>query len=646
MSRDMYRDLSWLPRMPDDFAAQCRSAANAGQPIGERIQSLASYALDENALTRLARLIAETMAQGMPLAPLIPFRLAVVSNATTHFAVPALIGTAARHGIALECIEADFGQAVQEALTPDSAINRARPDAVLVALDHRGLPLRPSPGDRDAATATVAACLAQLNAIRDGIHRHCNALCLLQTIARPPEATFGSLDFALPGTMRSLVEAVNRGMAESLAGSSDLLFDVAGIAETVGLADWHEPKLWNLAKIPFSNIFLPIYAEHACRLVAAIRGRSRRCLVLDLDNTLWGGVIGDDGLDGIVIGQGDATGEAHLHLQQTALHLRDRGVVLAVSSKNNDRTARLPFQRHPEMLMKEEHFAVFQANWNNKAANIIAIAQELSLGIDALVFLDDNPVERDLVRRFLPAVAVPELPADPALFARTLCAAGHFEAIAFSLEDRRRADFYQANARRIALQGQSGDVDAYLESLDMVITFQPFDDTGRSRITQLINKSNQFNLTTKRYTEAEVQAAQAAPECFTLQVRLADAFGDNGMISVVICRETERDWEVDTWLMSCRVLGRKVEAAVLQEILYHARRQGIRRIIGHYRPTDRNALVADHYPNLGFTALRQADGGRTTWQLDVATAPLHAVPMQVRRSGFAIQDADEIADAR
>src|SRR5258706_8613992 len=234
-------------------------------------------------------------------------------------------------------------------------------------------------------------------------------MCILQTLARPAESTFGTLDAAVPGTQRAVIDAVNRSLADSIAGTEDLLLDVAGLAETVGLDSWHDATLWNMAKLPFANEFVPLYAEHICRIVAALRGKSRRCLILDLDNTLWGGVIGDDGLEGIVIGQGDPTGEAHLEVQRTAISLRERGIVLAVSSKNEDDVARSPFRKHPEMLLREDHIAVFQANWSDKATNIRAIASQLSLGLDAMVFLDDNPAERALVRRELPEVAVPEL---------------------------------------------------------------------------------------------------------------------------------------------------------------------------------------------------------------------------------------------
>jgi FkbH-like protein len=635
MSRSIFADLRWLPPPPSDFARQCQGAGQSGGEAGRLFRQLAGHALDENGLNRLARAIDRARADGVSLAPLAPLRLGLLSNATTHFLVPALVATAARHGLALECIEAPYGQAMQQALAADSGLHRAQPEAVLVAIDHHGLPLRTVPGDGDAATAVVAACLDQLDAIRAGVHAHSPAVCLMQTVARPVETLFGSFDFALAGTPRQLIEAINRGLAERLRGGPDILFDVAGLAETVGLADWHDPTLWNMAKVPFANTFLPLYADHVCRLLAALKGKSRRCLALDLDNTLWSGVIGDDGLQGIVIGQGDPTGEAYLAVQQMALALRQRGVVLAVSSKNDDATARSPFRQHPEMLLKEEHFAVFQANWDDKATNIEAIAAELSLGIDAMAFLDDNPVERGLVRELLPAVAIAELPDDPALYARTLLAAGYFEAIAFSAEDRLRSEFYQDNARRVALQKKAGDIDAYLASLAMVITFQPFDDTGRARIAQLVAKSNQFNLTTKRYTEAQIGEMEGEPSTFTLQVRLADCFGDNGMISVVICRRIDGTWEIDTWLMSCRVLGRKVERAVLQELARHGRSSGVRRLVGIYRPTERNRMVEDHYAKLGFALAERRADGMTVWTLDLDHIAELPLPMEVSRYGFA-----------
>jgi FkbH-like protein len=638
MTLDVFTELSWLPEAPAEFAAACKQLAGSSDELGRRAQQLASHRLDENQLNKLAHAMSKGQAAGGSPGPLTPFRLGLVSNATSHFLVPVLTATAARHGVWLECIEADYGQAMQVALDPESPINKARCEAVLVALYARGMPLAATPGDAETAHDTMQAALAQLNAIRGGLAQS-GAICILQTLPPPVDALFGSFDAALPGTPRRLVDDLNRKLAESVLGSHDLLLDVAHLAQTVGLSRWHDPKLWNLAKLPFSSDCLPLYAEHVCRLLAALRGKSKKCLVLDLDNTLWGGVVGDDGLEGILLGQGDPTGEAHLDVQRTALALRQRGVVLAVSSKNHDEVARRPFAEHPEMLLRAEHVAVFQANWQDKASNIKAIADELKLGLDSMVFLDDNPAERALVRRLVPEVAVPELPSDPALYARTLLAAGYFEAIAFSDEDKQRAARYQDNARRVALQKQSGDLDAYLASLDMRLTLQPFDDTGRARIAQLINKSNQFNLTTRRYTEADVARLQHDSEAFTLQARLSDSFGDNGMISVVICRRAGDAWDIDTWLMSCRVLGRKVEHAVLLELVEQARSSGARRLLGTYLPTEKNKLVENHYEKLGFSLCERLAGGGTRWQLELDTTQLSLsgeLPMQIQRIGLGV----------
>ena len=633
----LYSELQWLPQAPQDYSAQLKALAAKADPTGLEIQSLAAYALDLNQLTRLARIIGKAQAGGKSLAPLVPFKLAVLSNSTIDLIIPALIGSAARRGIALEVIQPSYDQVAQEALTPDSKVNSAKPDAVLFALDYRALPLKLSLGDPDAASATVQGVIGYLQALRNGIKANCNAVCIFQTFAPPVEALFGSLDRALPGTLRSLLDNINRELAEFLLGSGDVLFDVAGLAEIVGLADWHNLQLWNMAKFSFSDELVPLYADHVARKVAALRGKSGKVLVLDLDNTVWGGVIGDDGLEGIKIAQGDARGEAHLAVQRLALDLRQRGIVLAVSSKNTDEVAREPFDKHPEMLLKLDHIAVFQANWNDKATNIQAIAEEISLGLDSFVFLDDNPAERGLVRKLLPQVNIPELPEDPAYYARTLTAGGYFEAVAFANEDLKRAGFYQDNAKRASLQKQVGGVDAYLASLDMTITFQPFDATGRARIVQLINKSNQYNLTTHRYTDPEVEAAELDPEVFTLQVRLADIFGDNGMISVLILRPGYEPavWDIDTWLMSCRVLGRKVEHMVLREILEHAKAAGIHKLTGTYKPSDRNKLVIEHYTKLGFTKTSEDASGLTRWELVVDGANPDSAPMKIVSLGFA-----------
>ncbi len=620
VSLDLYRRLSWLPAPPADFSARCKRLPVGAGERGREIKALANHALDEHQLARLGRAIGAARVAGVSLAPLLPFRLGILGNGTLDLIVPSLVASAARHGVALQCFKGEYDQFLQDALAADSAVNLAKPDAVLIALDYRALSLRTTPGDAAAAAETVASAIDLLDTIREGVRRNGGATCIVQTVAPPPEGLFGSLDRALPGTLRSLVDAMNRRIADGVLQSQDTLLDVSAVAETVGLAEWHSPAQWNMAKLPFADAYVPLYADHVARTVAAMRGRSRRCLVLDLDNTVWGGVIGDDGLDGIRIAQGDAAGEAHLAVQHLALALRARGVVLAVSSKNTDSVAREPFRSHPEMLLREDHIAVFQANWDDKATNIRAIAQELALGLESLVFLDDNPVERGLIRRELPDVAVPELDDDAASYARTLAAAGYFESVRFSDEDRARAEMYQNNARRLTLQKQTGDIDAYLQSLDMRIVFSPFTRTTRVRTAQLINKSNQFNLTTRRYTEADVAAVEADPDAMGLHARLIDNFGDNGIIGVIVCRpDGAATWAIDTWLMSCRVLGRRVEQTMLREVIGQARLRGIGQLVGLYRPTERNGMVRDHYAKLGFAPLGEEADGATRWQLSTDT---------------------------
>ena len=639
----LYAELQWLLPAPEAFSRKLKDLEKSAAPDGSDLRALASHYLDLSQLTRLAKVISRAVGEGQLLDLLTPFRLAILSNATIDMVAPALVTSGVRHGIALEVITPSYGQVAQEALSPDSTVNLAKADAVLFALDYRALPLRLSLGDTAAASRTIEGALGYLQMLRSGIKANSNAICIIQTFAPPPETLFGSLDRAQPGTLRFLIDRINRELAASVIASGDVLLDVAGLAETVGLADWHDPQLWNMAKLPFSDLLIPLYADHVARTVAAIRGKSKKALILDLDNTIWGGVIGDDGLDGIKLAQGDASGEAHLAVQRMALELRQRGIVLAVCSKNTDEVAREPFEKHPEMLLRLDNIAVFQANWNDKATNIQAIAETLSLGLDSMVFLDDNPAERGIVRKLLPQVAVPEVPEDPAYYARTLAAGGYFEAITVASEDLKRADMYQDNAKRARLQEQVGGVDAYLASLDMTITFHPFDATGRARIVQLINKSNQYNLTTRRYTGPEVAEAENDPHVFTLQVRLSDIFGDNGMISVVICRPAESStWEIDTWLMSCRVLGRKVEWMVLGELLRHARKAGVRKILGTYRPTERNRLVVDHYAKLGFVKVAEEETGLTRWELPVGEMSPDSAPMKVLSIGFTPASEDRL----
>ena len=566
---------------------------------------LANYALDMNQLERLGK-IAASRGLDPRGAILSRFRLGLLGSGTLTLIASAIPGSALRHQTLVHVVEGEYGRSLEQALDPQSRIRPSSLDSVLLAFNCRDLHLDTAIASAEAAKAHVEKAFSYLQAIGESLRPGLSGPLLLQTVTPPVEPYYGGLDAAEAGSPYAMVQALNAKIVRWAAESDNVLVDAARLAGVVGLSHWDDPAHWHSAKLPMAPHLVPLYADLIARTVAALRGRTRKCLVLDLDNTVWGGVIGDDGLEGIALGQGSVEGEAFLSVQRAALDYRSRGVVLAVSSKNDEAVALKPFRDHPDMLLKEDHIAVFQANWQDKASNIRLIADRLNIGIDSLVFLDDNPFERELVRRELPLVAVPELPDDPALYARTLAWAGYFDAIAISEEDRKRADFYKANAARGATLTATTDLQGYLRSLEMVCTIRPFDPVGRTRIAQLINKSNQFNLTTRRYTEGEVAAMESASGKFTMQVRLADRFGDNGMISVIVFDKIGEAWANDVWLMSCRVLGRRVEEAALAHVCAAARAQGARKLVGVYLPTAKNQMVAELYGRLGFTKSKAA----------------------------------------
>ncbi len=435
----------------------------------------------------------------------------------------------------------------------------------------------------------------------------------------------GSNEHRLPGSRTRLIARLNARLRDMAAAEGVELVAVDARAAQDGLAGWHDPAMWHRSKQEVSPAAAPVYGELVARVLAAGQGRSAKCLVLDLDNTIWGGVVGDDGVEGLVLGQGSALGEGFVAVQDYAKELARRGVILAVCSKNDEANALEPFEKHPEMILKRGDVASFVANWSDKAANIRAIAAELNIGLDALVFVDDNPFERNLVRQELPMVAVPEVPEDPALVPRCLADAGYFEGLSVTDEDRARTAQYQSNRDREQLRTSATDMPSYLHGLQMQLLWRRFDRIGLSRTVQLINKTNQFNLTTRRYTEDEILAVMSDNRSFGLQLRLLDRFGDNGIIAIIIGRMQNGESGlppdsllIDTWLMSCRVLGRQVEPTTLNLVVEQAKLLGAQRVVGEYRPTKKNGMVRDHFGRLGFTTGPEDAEGGTTSILELA----------------------------
>ena len=604
--------LYWLPK-ETRWKERLRALRTASEPSAAALQeaiALANTQLDFLQTNMLDQVVRELFRDQPPQwLSKTPIRLGILASSTVSHLHAGLRVAALRRGLWLTVYEHDFGQYLQELLDPKSGLHDFRPTAVLFAFDIRhltmGLHAGIQPFEAEGAFAdTRNHILRCWHAAREAFQ----CLILQQTILPALPGLLGNNEHRLPGSPQGFIERLNSALPAMADQEAVDLVGLDRCAMRDGISYWHDAALWHRSKQEICLRAAPVYGELVGRLLAAKQGHSYKCLVLDLDNTIWGGVLGDDGIEGIVLGQGSALGEAYQAMQQYALELSRRGILLAICSKNDEKIVREAFDNHPEMLLKRNCIASFVVNWNDKAANLRAIAQELNIGINTLVFVDDNPAERMLVRKELPMVAVPEVPGDPALVPSCLSDGGYFEAVNVTDEDRQRTRFYKDNWARSRFQESTTDLNSYLQALQMRLLWRAFDRIGLRRILQLINKTNQFNLTTRRYTEDEILALMEDPLSFGLQLRLIDRFGDNGIIGIVIGRQRDdNDLLIDTWLMSCRVLGRQVEKATLNVVVLEAQKRGACRLVGEYRSTEKNEIVRNHYLNLGFSSIERSD---------------------------------------
>ncbi|MFT8719375.1 HAD-IIIC family phosphatase [Acetobacter sp.] len=629
------QNLFWLPSLDSKSAAdqwnEQFTAMNGAPSNWDGLVALARHDLDFTRTMRLERLLTRKFPQPPPDLPVRPVRLAILGSSTINHLAASIRVAALRRGMWAAVHIGEYGSYLQELSEPDEALKHFAPTAFLLLFDaHHITGYLPRNADQAAADAAFSEVTQTLlprcwRAAKE--HYNCP---VLQTSFLPIlPRLMGSAETSFPASPAGFIERLNAALPALCMEHTAIFLDLAGMASRNGIAFWHNPSLWLRAKQEIAPCAAPVFGELVGRSLAGMAGKASKCLVLDLDNTLWGGVIGDDGLTGIELGQGSPIGEAYLAIQDYALRLSGRGIILAVCSKNDEPNAREPFCVHPEMLLREKDIACFVVNWDDKAENIREIARRLKIGLDSLVFADDNPFERARVREALPMVEVPELPDDPALIPETLAAAGYFDLPTLSAEDLARSGQYQANIQRAALQENATDLDSYLANLNMNLSYGLFNIQNLPRITQLINKSNQFNLTTRRYTHEDLVALMQDSAAFGLWFRLTDRFGDNGLIAVIIGRDApDKVLEIDTWLMSCRVLGRGVEEATLGIIAAQAKQRGAAFLRGLYFPTAKNGMVANLYTRLGFAhAGRTTDGGEVyllpleTWQ----NAPTHIV---------------------
>ncbi|MCQ4242526.1 HAD-IIIC family phosphatase [Stutzerimonas stutzeri] len=626
--------LLWLAEHPD-LSAAIGEVKREPDPLArlEATTRLANYRRDFTLTTRLDRLASEGLQAATngeaSVAGLQPLRIALLASHTVDHLVPAIRVAGLQRGLALKVHVAPYGMYRQALLMDDAELASFAPQLIVLALDARDAPLQlPLEASPESVAAAVTTRVDELRLLWRCARERYAAQVLQQTIVPADPPIFGSFEALVPASPWALIDRLNTAIRRAAREDGVLLLDLAWEAARGSYGDGlAEPLRWHQAKQLVSPNLAPLYGDQLARIAAASVGLSRKCLALDLDNTLWGGVVGDDGIDGLHLGQGSPSGEAFLAFQHYTALLARRGIILAVCSKNDQNIAEAAF-KHPEMVLKRSDIAAFVANWEDKANNLRRIASMLNIGLDSLVFVDDNPAERDIVRRELPQVAVPELPEDVADYPARIAAAGYFEAVSFTSDDATRGRNYALNAERKVAMTQATDMQGYLRDLQMVLYATRIGDAELARSTQLINKTNQFNLTTRRYSEAEVERiARKGPRAVALAIRLADKYGDNGLISVVLARPdtafADDELLIDSWLMSCRVLGRQVEEAVLDVLVHAARAAGYRTLIGEYRPSGRNGMVAEHYPQLGFvphSAPTEAASEATFWRYDLGSS--------------------------
>jgi len=419
------------------------------------------------------------------------------------------------------------------------------------------------------------------------------------------DTVFGSYANKVESSFSFQVRKLNYELMELSSQYPNLFIcDIAGLQNIFGRRFMFAPNVYMTTEMVLSVNALPYVASRVVDIIAAIKGQFKKCLILDLDNTLWGGVIGDDGLEGIELGHGLGIGKAFTEFQMWIKKLRQRGIIICVASKNNEETAKEPFEKHPDMVLKLDDIAVFQANWETKVDNIRTIQSILNISFDSMVFLDDNPFERNMVRENIPGITVPELPDDPAMYLEYLYSLNLFETASYSNADKDRTKQYQVEAKRVSLSKTFTNEADFLKSLNMVSTISGFTKFNTPRVAQLSQRSNQFNLRTIRYTEADIESMAKDPDVIDLSFTLEDKFGDNGLIAVVIMKKKDIETLfIDTWFMSCRVLKRGVENFTLNTMVEYAKKKGYKRIIGEYIPTPKNKMVEEHYHDLGFTQM-------------------------------------------
>ena len=574
----------------------------------------------------LAPFVLDRFAKVPDAPPTVSCKLLILRSFTVEPIVPLARAAAAAWGMDLQVRVGQFNSYVQEILDPSSTLYSDPTDVVVLAVQTRDLvpELWERWSELDAATveSTIERILGDYRTWVETIRGRSTVHVVIHNLEKPTSAAGGIHDSQSPDGQLQAIEKINAGLvALSRKFAGVHVLDYEGLVALHGREHWLDEHKWLTARLPLAADSLIHLADEWLRYLLPLRGRQAKCLVCDLDNTLWGGVIGEDGLNGIKLG-GEYPGAAFQQFQRAVLDLTQRGVILAICSKNNEADALEAIDNHPEMLLLSKDFACMKINWTDKAQNLREIAAELNIGIDSLVLIDDNPVEREFVREMIPEITVIDIKADAPLgHAPALRACPLLERLEVSAEDRKRNQLYAEQQQRAALQSSTASVVDYYRSLEMVATFGLADDATRPRVAQLTQKTNQLNMTTRRYSEQDIQAFIDDPAVRVYWTKVEDRFGDNGIIGVMIVRDEGEQWVLDTFLMSCRVIGRTVETAMLGILADHARQNGAKKMTGEFLPTAKNAPAKEIFAKNQFECVEEGEE-RSLWELDFSKANL------------------------
>ena len=547
-------------------------------------------------------------------------KIAVLGGSTTHDVIKILELFLLHYGIEPSFYESEYGQYWQDAMFDNPELAEFAPDLIYIHTTNRNIAEYPAVGDsREKTEQLLKDTYEHFHVMWEKLKETYGCVIIQNNFEFPYYRLLGNMDAVSPNGRVAFVNRLNALFAEyAAAGDSFYLQDIQYLSACYGLDKWGDSFYWHMYKYALCVPAIPTLSYNLANIIKSVYGKNKKAYVLDLDNTLWGGVVGDDGPENIEIGQETSMGQVYAEFQSYLKEQKQIGIMLNVSSKNEEENALAGLSR-PDSVLKPDDFMIIKANWEPKSKSVAEIAAELNIGTDSLVFVDDNPAEREIIRQNLPGVAVPEMD-KPEEYLKTLDRSGFFEVTGLSEDDTKRNEMYKANQERKKLQDNFADYGEYLKSLDMKAEIGAFVPLYMARIAQLTNKSNQFNLTTKRLSQADIEHMAEDSSYITLYGKLADKFGDNGVVSVVIGKIKEDALHIELWLMSCRVLKRDMEFAMMDRLAEECKKRGITRIYGYYYPTAKNKMVENFYGLQGFTLKNRDNEGNAEWEYEIPAA--------------------------